>query len=62
MPIALWYCETISDSIAPFILLALPLGGAYLYGQKQTRMAWILIAIWAVLQMGMSGLSASCPG
>lgn len=61
MPMALWYCETIGNSIAPYVLLALPLGGAYLYGQNQKRVAWILIGVWAVVQMAMSGLSSSCP-
>jgi hypothetical protein len=54
MPIASWYCEYIGTSIVPYALLALPLGGAYLYGQKQTRLAWILIAAWVVLQLAMS--------
>jgi hypothetical protein len=61
MPTVMWYCETVGNSIAPYLLLALPLCGAYLYGQNQKRTAWILIAIWAVTQMAMSGLSAGCP-
>ena len=48
MSIALWYCDNIGTSIVPYVLLALPLGGAYLYGQKQTRRAWMLIASWVV--------------
>lgn len=63
MPTALWYCENIGNSILPYLLLALPLGGAYLYGQKQRRIAWILIGSWAVLQMALSGVtSLNCMG
>jgi hypothetical protein len=63
MPTELWYCDYIGNSIVPFVLLALPLGGAYLYGQKQQRIAWILIGSWAVLQMGLSGFtSLNCMG
>jgi hypothetical protein len=63
MPTALWYCENIGNSILPYLLLALPLGGAYLYGQKQKRIAWILIGSWAVLQLALSGVtSLNCMG
>jgi hypothetical protein len=58
---ALWYCENIGNSILPYVLLAMPLGGAYLYGQKKARLAWILIGVWAVLQIGITTLTGfSC--
>lgn len=63
MPTALWYCENIGNSILPYTLLALPLVGAYLYGQKKTRVAWIVIGVWAVAQIAISGLTnANCGG
>ena len=49
--------------ILPYTLLALPIVGAYLYGQKKTRVAWILIGVWAVAQVVISGLTnANCGG
>lgn len=57
MPSALWYCQNIGNSVWPFVLLALPLGGAYFYGQNQKRRAWILIGVWAVVQTVISALT-----
>jgi hypothetical protein len=62
MPTALWYCENIGNSALPYVLLALPLGGAYLYGQKKTRLAWILIGVWAVVQTIVSGVTGMTCG
>jgi hypothetical protein len=63
MPMALWYCENIGNSAVPYVLLALPLAGAYLYGQKKARLAWILIGTWVVVQMAMSATTSfNCVG
>jgi hypothetical protein len=57
-----WYCDTIANSGWQYILLALPLGGAYYYGQNQKRLAWILIGAWAVVQTIVSSSNLSCLG
>ncbi|MBY6241195.1 hypothetical protein [Methylosinus sp. Sm6] len=54
MPTAIWYCENIGNSTLPYVLLTLPLAGAYLYGQKKQRLAWILIGAWVVLEIAMT--------
>jgi hypothetical protein len=63
MPTAMWFCDNIGNSALPYVLLAMPIGGAYLYGQKKTRIAWILIGVWVVAQVIISGLTnANCIG
>ncbi|CAN2532630.1 MAG TPA: hypothetical protein VIF40_17575 [Methylosinus sp.] len=63
MPTALWFCDNIGNSALPYVLLAMPIIGAYLYGQKRTRVAWILISVWVVTQVIISGLTnANCGG
>lgn len=63
MPTALWYCENVGNSMLPYVLLAMPIGGAYLYGQSKKRIAWILIGVWALAQIVISGLTnANCVG
>lgn len=57
MPSAVWYCENIGNSVWPYVMLALPLGGAYLYGRNQKRVAWILIGVWVVVQGVISHLT-----
>ena len=49
-----WYCEHIVSGPWPFVLLILPLVGAYLYGQSKQRLAWMLIGAWVVIQVPMS--------
>jgi hypothetical protein len=49
-----WYCEHIATGSWPFILLVVPLIGAYLYGQNKKKLGWILIAVWATLQISFS--------
>ncbi len=60
----LWYCDNITSGPWPFALLALPLAGAYLYGQKKQQLAWILIGVWIPIQLAMSfvnNIVVSCP-
>jgi hypothetical protein len=54
---ALWYCDNVANGIWPFLLLSVPLVGAYLYGQGKKQIAWILILAWAVIQLSSQGLS-----
>jgi len=60
-----WYCENIVAGPWPFLLLLVPLAGAYLYGQNKKRIGWILIAVWATLQISMSyanNIMVNCAG
>ncbi len=60
----LWYCDNIVSGPWPFALLALPLAGAYFYGQSQRKLGWILIGIWIPIQVAMSFVNnvvVSCP-
>ncbi len=59
-----WYCDNIVAGPWPFLILLLPLAGAYFYGRKQTRRGWILIGVWLPIQLGLSftnNLVVSCP-
>lgn len=59
-----WYCDHVVAGPWPFALLALPLAGAYFYGQKKQRLAWILIGIWIPIQILMSfvnNMVVNCP-
>ncbi len=49
-----WYCEHIVDGPWPFVLLALPLLGAYFYGQKKRKRGLILIGVWVPLQLAFA--------
>ncbi|PPD43026.1 MAG: hypothetical protein CTY15_10995 [Methylocystis sp.] len=53
----LWYCDNFVGQPWLFFLLILPLVGAFLYGREQKKVAWILIGIWIVLQVGLSALT-----
>jgi hypothetical protein len=49
-----WYCDQIVDGPWPFLLLLIPLAGAYFYGRGKHRLAWILIGAWMLVQFPMS--------
>ncbi len=49
-----WYCDQIVAGPWPFLLLLIPLAGAYFYGQGKHKLAWILIGAWMLLQVPMS--------
>ena len=49
-----WYCEQIVAGPWPFVLLLIPLAGAYFYGQAKHKLAWILIGAWIAIQIPMS--------
>jgi hypothetical protein len=53
----LWYCDNIANGIWPYVLLVMPLAGAYLYGQRKKQIALILIFVWAGFQLTTQGLS-----
>jgi hypothetical protein len=60
-----WYCEHIANGSLPYILLGLPLLGAYLYGQNKRRFAWLFIGAWIFIQIPMSYVTHvvfNCPG
>jgi len=60
-----WYCEQIAGGPWPFVLLLLPLAGAYVYGQSKHKLAWILIGVWLVIQIPISfvtNLLVNCSG
>jgi len=49
----------------PFLLLLLPLVGAYLYGRQKQRLGWMLIGAWVAIQVPMSYVNyvvVRCPG
>jgi len=49
-----WYCDKIVAGPWPFVLLLIPLAGAYFYGRGKRRLAWMLIGAWILLQVPMS--------
>ncbi len=52
-----FYCEHVTNGVLPYVLLVMPLAGAYLYGQRKKQIAWILILVWAGIQLATQGLS-----
>jgi hypothetical protein len=61
----IWYCDNIVSGPWPYLLLLLPLAGAYLYGQNKHRLAWYFIGAWIPLQIGISFVSnmvVTCQG
>jgi hypothetical protein len=59
-----WYCDNIVAGPWPFLLLLLPLAGAYYYGRKQHRRGWMMIGVWIPIQLALSftnNLVVSCP-
>ncbi len=60
----IWYCDNITSGPWPFALLALPLAGAYFYGQHKQKLGWILIGVWIPIQLTLSFINnivVSCP-
>jgi hypothetical protein len=60
-----WYCDRIVAGPWPFVLLLLPLVGAYLYGQRKHRLAWMLMGAWILVQVPMSfvnNIVVNCQG
>ena len=60
----LWYCDNIVSGPWPFLLLGLPLVGAYYYGRGKTKLAWILIGVWIPIQIALSftnNIVVACP-
>jgi len=60
-----WYCENIIAGPWPFLLLIIPLVGAYLYGRNKHRLAWTLIGFWIAIQIPMSfvnNVMVNCAG
>jgi hypothetical protein len=60
-----WYCENIVSGPWPFLLLLLPLAGAYFYGRNKHKLGWILIGIWIAVQIPMSfvnNIVVNCAG
>jgi hypothetical protein len=49
-----WYCDKIVAGPWPFLLLLIPLAGAYFYGKGKRKLAWILIGGWILVQVPMS--------
>lgn len=69
MPNVEWFCQNLGNySFVPYVLLAMPIGGAYLYGRKSTernykKIAWILIGAWAFIQLNLSFMTnTNCVG
>ena len=60
-----WYCDKIVAGPWPFVLLLIPLAGAYFYGRGKQRLAWMLIGAWILLQVPMSfvnNIVVNCQG
>lgn len=51
---AQWYCLNVADAPYTYVLLILPLVGAALYGRGKKQAGVALIALWCVLQLGIS--------
>ena len=49
-----WYCDNIVAGPWPFLLLLLPLAGAYFYGRKQHRRGWMMIGVWIPIQLALT--------
>ncbi|ARN82786.1 hypothetical protein [Methylocystis bryophila] len=49
-----WYCDKIVAGPWPFLLLLIPVAGAYFYGRGKRKLAWILIGAWIAIQIPMS--------
>lgn len=63
--VELWYCENVALGPAPYILMLLPLIGAYFYGREQRKLAWSFIVAWIAIQVPMSYVNyvvVRCPG
>ena len=54
---ASWYCENITNGPWEFVLLIVPLAGAYFYGQGKKKLAWILILSWAAFHISLTAIS-----
>jgi len=60
-----WYCDQVVAGPWPFLLLLIPLAGAYLYGRGKHKLAWILMAGWIAIQVPMSfvnNFKVNCQG
>jgi len=47
----IWFCDHVANGPWPFLLLGLPLVGAYLYGRQRQKLALILIGAWIAFQV-----------
>jgi|APFre7841882630_1041343.scaffolds.fasta_scaffold12745_3 hypothetical protein len=56
-PFATWYCENIGLGPLEYILLLVPLAGAYFYGQGKKKLAWTLILGWAAFHIALQALT-----
>jgi hypothetical protein len=53
----LWYCDTFVAQPWQFVLLVVPLIGAFLYGRGKHTAGWTLIGVWVVIQVSLSALT-----
>jgi hypothetical protein len=53
----LWYCEYIGLGPLEYVLLLVPLAGAYFYGRGKKKLAWILILSWAAVHITLQALT-----
>jgi hypothetical protein len=51
------YCEYVGLGPFEYVLLLVPLAGAYFYGQGKKKMAWSLIIGWAAVHVLLQALT-----